>query len=172
MDLGTISKEKLALDLHAALIESGKTLALAESCTGGAVSASLTAIADASKFFLGSVVAYSNAWKESFLGVSAGTLKTYGAVSLEVVTEMVEGLFERTNADFAAAVSGIIGPSGGSIDKPVGTVFVAVGKRGEMIDAGLIRVAGTRIYAIDFINKTILAALLRRLNTNKKTFSS
>jgi PncC family amidohydrolase len=165
MNRAKISQQKLAEELHAAFIASGKTLGLAESCTGGAVAASITAIAGASKFFAGSLVAYSNEWKGSFLGVSQETIRTHGAASLAVVMEMVEGLFERTNVDFAVAVSGNIGNSSGQ-------VFVAIGVRGE-IDAGMLHdVPSDRKDAIDFVVTTILAALLKRLVHNKKTFTS
>jgi nicotinamide-nucleotide amidase len=161
-----MNTDKLAEELHAAFIASGKTLGLAESCTGGALAASITAIAGASKFFAGSLVVYANGWKESFLGVSQETIRTHEAASLAVVTEMVEGLFERTNVDFAAAISGNIGNS-------LGSVFVAIGQRGELIDAGRIRdVPLDRKEAIDYLVKTILAALLKRLVHNKKTFTS
>ncbi len=172
MNDAIISQEQLAKQLHAAFIESGKTLALAESCTGGSIAAVLTAIPGASKFFLGSIVAYSNEWKESFLGVPSQMLQIKGAVSLEVATEMVNGLFVRTNADFCVAVSGILGPSGGSSTRPVGTVFIAIGKRGDSIDSGLIHAPQDRKDAIDFLTKTILAALLSRLVHNKKIFTS
>ncbi len=166
MNLAKLSQTQLAEALHAAFIASGKTLGLAESCTGGALAASITAIAGASKFFAGSLVVYANVWKESFLGVSQETIRAHEAVSLAVVTEMVEGLFERTNVDFAAAVSGNIGNSSG-------LVFVAIGQRGELIDAGMLRdVPPDRKEAIDFVVKTILAALLKRLVHNKKTFTS
>jgi PncC family amidohydrolase len=172
MNDAKISQEHLVKQLQEAFLESGKTLALAESCTGGAIAAALTAIPGASKFFLGSVVAYSNEWKESFLGCSSQTLQTKGAVSLEVVAEMVDGLFARTDADFCVAVSGVLGPSGGSAARPVGTVFVAIGKRGDNLDAGLIHAPQDRKCAIDFLVITILAALLSRLVHNKKTFTS
>jgi len=166
MNLAKISQQKLAEELHAAFITSGKTLGLAESCTGGALAATITAIEGASKFFAGSLVVYSNEWKESFVGVSQETIRAHEAASLAVVKEMVDGLFERTHVDFAAAVSGNIGNGSG-------LVFVAIGLRGELIDAGMLRnVPPDRKEAIDFVVTTILAALLKRLVHNKKTFSS
>ncbi len=145
--------------LHASLLKSGKKLALAESCTGGAMAAALTAIPGASQFFLGSVVAYSNVWKEQFLGVSPKTLSSKGAVSREAVEEMVRGLFLRTECDFAAAVSGIAGPTGGEIGKPVGTVFIAVAKRGEPIDVQLIHGPKDRKEVIDMAVQTTFKKL-------------
>lgn len=147
----------LAKKLHAAFLESGKTLALAESCTGGAIAASLTAIPNASQFFLGSIVAYSNGWKESFLGVPQTVLKKEGAVSEAVVKAMVTGLFEQTTADYAAAVSGSLGPLGD------GTVWIAVGKRGETPKTERIHGPQDRHLGIDFAVKKVLASLLIQL---------
>lgn len=157
--------------LHREFIARKKTLALAESCSGGALAAKLTAIPDASKFLLGSIVAYSNAWKERFLQVSRTTLKQKGAVSRETVIEMVQGLFNETDADFAAAVSGIAGPGGGSKEKPVGTIYIAIGHRGQKIDAGVIHAPPDRLSAIELSVHLTLGALWRRLVHNTATFS-
>jgi len=161
MDLETISREELASRLHAAFLRSGKTLALAESCTGGAIAASLTAIPNASQFFLGSIVAYSNGWKESFLGVSQTVLKKEGAVSREAVKQMVTGLFQQTTADYVAAVSGSLGPIGD------GNVWICVGKRGEKMDAELIHAPLDRRLGIDFAVNAVLASLLIRLTPER-----
>lgn len=148
-----------------------KTLALAESCTGGAIASTLIAIPDASQYLLGSIVAYSNTWKERFLQVSRTTLKQKGAVSAETVTEMVQGLFAETNADFAAAVSGVAGPGGGTKQTPVGTVYIAIGQRGQKIDAGIVHAPTDRPSAIDLAVHLTLGALWRRLVHNTATFS-
>ncbi len=103
------------------------TLSTAESCTGGYISHLLTSEPGASSFFLGSVVSYSNSVKENVLGVSQQTLNTAGAVSEETVQQMVKGVLALLKSDVAIAVSGIMGPDGGSVDKPVGLVWVAVG---------------------------------------------
>ena len=112
--------------VHKTLIEKGLTLATAESCTGGNIARLLTAQAGASAYFKGGVVAYSNEVKECALGVRHSTLETHGAVSEETVREMVEGVRERLGADYAIATTGIAGPTGGTPEKPVGTVWVAV----------------------------------------------
>ncbi len=157
--------------VHREFIHRKKSLALAESCTGGSIASQLTAIPDASKYLLGSIVAYSNAWKERFLQVSRTTLKEKGAVSKEIVIEMVQGLFHETDADFAAAVSGIAGPSGGSQEKPVGTIYIAVGERGQKIDAGIVHAPKERHAAISFSVHLTLGALWRKLVHNTATFS-
>lgn len=104
----------------------GLTLATAESCTGGAVASKLTALAGASDYFLGGVVSYSNAVKESALGVKHETLMAHGAVSEETAREMACGVREHLGADFGVATTGIAGPGGGTPEKPVGTVWIAV----------------------------------------------
>ncbi len=103
-----------------------QTLAVAESCTGGAIASRITSLAGASKYFRGGVVAYSNEVKISVLGVSPATLEAHGAVSEETVVEMAEGVRSRLHADYGIATSGIAGPAGGSAEKPVGTVWLAV----------------------------------------------
>ncbi|MES0335755.1 MAG: CinA family protein [Candidatus Magnetobacterium sp. LHC-1] len=90
------------------------------------VAASITSVAGCSDVFLGGVVSYSNDLKELLLGVSHQTLVTHGAVSPETVLEMVVGLHERTHADVAVSISGIAGPSGGTAEKPVGLVYIAI----------------------------------------------
>src|SRR5882757_8306114 len=103
-----------------------KTLALAESCTGGGIANRITNVPGASEIFLGGVVSYSNVAKETLLGVSAGSLAAHGAVSETVAREMAMGAREKFGADFAIAVTGIAGPGGGTVEKPVGTVFIAL----------------------------------------------
>lgn len=103
-----------------------KTLAAAESCTGGAIASKITSLAGASKYFRGGVVAYSNEVKECTLGVQHATLEQRGAVSEATVVEMAQGVRQQLGADYGVATSGIAGPSGGTADKPVGTVWMAV----------------------------------------------
>lgn len=108
------------------LKEHGKSLALAESCTGGYIANRITNVPGASEVFLGGLVTYSNACKSQFLGVKTETLREHGAVSEPVAREMAEGARLQTGADFAIAVTGIAGPGGGTVEKPVGTVFIAL----------------------------------------------
>ncbi len=103
-----------------------KTLSVAESCTGGNIGRLITSVPGSSGYFNGGVIAYSNDIKKNILGVREETLKKYGAVSNPVVQEMVEGIRNKFNTDFAIAVSGIAGPSGGTNEKPVGTTCIAV----------------------------------------------
>lgn len=112
--------------VHSLLTTNGHTLATAESCTGGSIASRLTALSGASKYFKGGIVAYSNEVKECALGVQHSTLENHGAVSEETVRQMAEGARKRLNADYAIATSGIAGPTGGTPDKPVGTVWIAV----------------------------------------------
>ncbi|UBM62390.1 competence/damage-inducible protein A [Candidatus Sulfidibacterium hydrothermale] len=104
----------------------GKTVSTAESCTGGYIAHLITSIAGSSDYFEGSVVSYSNRIKTEVLGVKPQTLEKYGAVSREVVLEMAEGVRRKLKTDYSIAVSGIAGPTGGTPEKPVGTVWIAV----------------------------------------------
>lgn len=109
------------------LLEKGFTAGTAESCTGGKIASQITAVAGSSRYFKGSVVSYANETKMNLLGVQAATLENYGAVSEQTVREMAEGALKALNVDCVMAVSGIMGPDGGSTEKPVGTVWIAVG---------------------------------------------
>lgn len=104
----------------------GKTLSTAESCSGGFISHLITKIPGSSEYFLGSIVSYDNSIKESILGVNIDTLDNYGAVSEETVWQMAQAVRTKMHSDYSVAVSGIMGPSGGTEDKPVGTVWIAV----------------------------------------------
>ncbi len=103
-----------------------KTITIAESCTGGLLAAKITSVSGASNVLKGSMVTYSNDIKEKWLGVKKETLKEYGAVSKECVSEMLDGIQKAAQASIAVAISGIAGPTGGSEEKPVGTVFIGV----------------------------------------------
>nr|WP_319267894.1 competence/damage-inducible protein A [uncultured Draconibacterium sp.] len=108
------------------LVKQNKKLAVAESCTGGYVSHLITSVSGSSEYYNGSVTSYSNGMKEQLLGVSRENLEKYGAVSEQVAREMVEGVKRVMNADYAVATTGIAGPTGGTEEKPVGTVWIAV----------------------------------------------
>lgn len=115
------------------LLERNATLAIAESCTGGFIAHLITSIPGSSKYFLGSVVAYSNLIKEGFLGVDAAIINDYGAVSKEVVEKMASGILKKFNSDYAIATSGIAGPDGGTYEKPVGTTWIAVASAEKVV---------------------------------------
>ncbi len=108
------------------LVANGKTLSAAESCTGGTISALLTGVPGSSEYYLGSVTSYANSVKTGVLGVDPEIIAKYGAVSSECVAQMAEGVRKLTGSDFAVATSGIAGPGGGSDEKPVGLVWIAV----------------------------------------------
>jgi nicotinamide-nucleotide amidase len=120
----------LAASLGRLLKERGKTLSLAESCTGGLASALLTDVPGSSAYFLGAVVPYADAAKEKILGVLPETIRRHGAVSEQAAREMARGARDRFDSDLAASITGIAGPDGGSEEKPVGTVFFALAERG------------------------------------------
>ncbi len=166
-----VGEDPVALSLHRELISRKKQLALAESCTGGAMAAALTAIPDASLYFLGSLVVYSNRWKETFLEVSRTTLTKSGAVSKQAIEEMIQGLFRETDADFAIAISGIFGPSGGNKEKPVGTTYIGIGERGQKTDIGKLNAPLDRKSAIEWGVQTAFGALWRRLVHGVVSFS-
>ena len=115
------------------LLKTGKTLSIAESCTGGYISQLITSIPGSSAYFKGSIVAYSNEIKENILNVSKSNIDIYGAVSKQVVEEMVTGIRRIYNTDYSIATSGISGPAGGSIEKPVGTTWIAIADKNGVI---------------------------------------
>lgn len=138
-------------DLHAlaqtiaeALTQRRQMLVAAESCTGGWIAKALTDLPGSSAWFECAVVAYSYEAKEALLGVNANTLERYGAVSQEAAIEMVSGALARFGATIAVAVTGIAGPSGGTPDKPVGTVWIAWKRRGRYAHAELFQFDGDR----------------------------
>lgn len=142
----------------------GKTMGTAESCTGGHIASLITSVAGSSAYYKGSVVSYANEIKETMLGVQGRTLADYGAVSEQTVVEMVKGAIETLNVDFALATSGIMGPSGGSEDKPVGTVWIAAGNgfKTETLKLNLRfdrerNIALASFNALNFLRKFILA---------------
>lgn len=111
------------------LLKNKKTVATAESCTGGYIAHLITSIPGSSGWYKGTIVSYANEIKENVLGVNDQTLRSVGAVSEDTVKQMVKGVLDRLNTDYAVATSGIMGPDGGTAEKPVGTVWVAAGSR-------------------------------------------
>jgi nicotinamide-nucleotide amidase len=154
------------------MVENKKTISFAESCTGGLLSHKITSMSGASQFFLGSIVTYSNQMKMDLLGVSQKTLDCYGAVSAEVVQEMLQGLFAKTQSDFGIAVSGIAGPLGGSQDKPVGTIFVAIGQKGKKADVTMMHIKGNRQTILLSTTSRVLAGLYRKVKFGISAFEN
>lgn len=148
--------------LHDILLKRGKTLAVAESCTGGMIASKFTAMAGASAYFRGGVVAYANEAKRDILGVRMEDIECFGAVSEVVALEMAEGVRRITGADYAIATTGIAGPAGGSKHKPVGTVWMAIatpeGSRAIMRNSGTDRgqiISRASAYAIEMLYEEI-----------------
>ena len=123
------NNETMAEVIGRTLKSKGKTLAVAESCTGGYISHLITSVPGCSAFFKGSVTAYSNVIKENILEVKNSTLVQFGAVSEEVAKEMAIGAMQVLNSDFALSTTGIAGPDGGTAEKPVGTVWIAIASK-------------------------------------------
>lgn len=146
------------------LIAHRLTLATAESCTGGWIAKILTDLAGSSEWFAGGVVSYSNDVKQRLLGVRAQTLIAHGAVSAECAHEMVTGVLERLDTDLAVAVTGIAGPTGGTADKPVGTVWIAWQRRDRAARVELFRFDGDRAAVRRQTVATALAELLPLLD--------
>ena len=134
----------LAEQLGECMKAKGMKLASAESCTGGWLAKIITDLPGSSAWFTGSVVSYSNAAKQSLLGVNESTLNEFGAVSGETVLEMTDGLFSHTDADVAVSISGIAGPDGGTDAKPVGLVWLSWGKRDKSVFANPFNFDGDR----------------------------
>ena len=145
----------------------GVTVATAESCTGGNIAHMITLVPGASAYFLGGVVAYSNEVKKNILGVQANDLETYGAVSEPVARQMAEGVRKITGADYAVSTTGVAGPDGGSQEKPVGTIWMAVaGPCGTVAERVLI--SHTRERNIGRGAVHAIQLLLTQIETNTK----
>jgi len=138
------SIEELVARVAAALTARGATLATAESCTGGLVAAACTSRAGSSAWLERGVVTYSNAAKIELLDVEPALIARHGAVSAEVARAMADGMLARSPARFAVAVTGIAGPDGGTLAKPVGTVWIATAARDEEAEATLLSASGDR----------------------------
>jgi nicotinamide-nucleotide amidase len=121
-----IFNENNMIEFQNLLRTHNKSITTAESCTGGLVASMITEISGSSDIFNGSIVTYSNKIKNQELGVKLDTLEKYGAVSIQVVSEMLDGVLKKFDADFAIAISGIAGPNGGVKNKPVGTVVIGI----------------------------------------------
>ena len=156
------SEVKLEAALGALLRERGLTLGTAESCTGGYLAHKLTSVAGSSAYFLGSIIAYHNDVKISQLGVRPDTLAQHGAVSEATVREMAEGARQRLGVDVALATSGIAGPGGGSDEKPVGTMCIAVADAQGTVTRKFTMDRGRQVN-IEYAAQAVLNLLRQRL---------
>lgn len=160
--------EQLSVQVGQALLERQLMLACAESCTGGWVSEVVTATSGSSQWFECGFITYSNAAKQEQLGVTADTLRQHGAVSEETVREMAAGALRRSRAQAALAISGVAGPTGGSPDKPVGTVCFAWALRGEEAFSQTLHFSGDRETVRRLSVLHALRGLLRLLDVSKR----
>lgn len=157
------NEEKLEECIGKLLTEKKVTISTAESCTGGYIGYHIVKIPGCSAYYEGSIASYSYEIKTRLLGVKQSTLDTYGAVSQECVTEMLTGLLNVMNTDYGIAVSGIAGPGGATPDKPVGTVWMAVGskdnmvvKKYELYKDRLVNIKVTSVLALNMLRRIIL----------------
>lgn len=161
------NEETLETAVGKLLKNEGKTLALAESCSGGYISHLITAVPGSSQYFQGTVVPYHNALKEQLLGVSSATLTQHGAVSEATVREMALGVKKLFGVDFGLASSGIAGPDGGSPDKPVGTVWIACAGP-NFVEAKLLQLTQDRLINIQLTGVAVLNLLRICISTHNK----
>ena len=160
------SLQKLAEAVVGDLASASKAVATAESCTGGWIAKSITDIAGSSAVFGYGVVSYSNGAKESILGVKNETIETHGAVSEAVVEEMANGVLHLSGSDIAVAVSGVAGPTGGTEEKPVGTVWFAWAVRdgsAALIDTSCEHFSGDRELVRELTVAHALQGVLERI---------
>ena len=140
------------------------TLGTAESCTGGLIASKITSVPGSSEYFLGSVISYANEVKQSLLGVSDSDLKTYGAVSRQVVEQMAKGAMTALGCDYAVSTSGVAGPGGGTPEKPVGTIWIALANKEKIISKEYrFAIASTRENNIQRATNFALLMLLEEL---------
>jgi len=153
------------------LLEKSSSLSIAESCTGGKISHKITSVPGCSKYFMGSVVAYSNDLKINLLGVNPDTIQNFGAVSEETVIEMAKGAKASFKTDYVIASSGIAGPEGGSDTKPVGTIWIAIAHPGGVF-AKKLKLGNNRDRNIEMTSNialnTLRLLLLNQLNEDLK----
>ncbi len=157
-DLNTLEESVQTL-----AVRQNKKIATAESCTGGAIAKRITSVPGASAYYEGSLICYSNELKTSMLNVNPKTLEKHGAVSEDTVIEMCHSCVDKLKVDLAVAVSGIAGPGGGSIEKPVGTVWLACGNKSHMVTKKLslakdrkLNIEYTTTYALNMLRKFLM----------------
>lgn len=154
--------EHIIEKLRASLLANNLTMGTAESCTGGKIAHIITSVEGSSAYFMGGVIAYDNAVKRNVLNVSQESLDRYGAVSQQVVEQMAQGAITVLGCDCAVATSGIAGPSGGTLQKPVGTVWIACAYKNDVISE-LFCFNGDRASIIQQAADTALLLLQKKL---------
>ena len=152
---------KILIQLHEKLHKNGKTVAIAESCTGGQLCSLLTSLPGSSDYFLLGVVTYSNKSKEIILNIPAKIIAKHGAVSQQVALLMAQNIRKKTHADFGLSITGIAGPAGTSTTKPAGTVFIALASKNKTL-CRLFLLSGKR----ESVRKKSTQAALRLLYTH------
>ncbi|HJV05858.1 MAG TPA: nicotinamide-nucleotide amidohydrolase family protein [Chromobacteriaceae bacterium] len=157
---------QLAACVGASLLARGESVCTAESCTGGLIASALTEVSGSSAWFGYGVVTYSNDAKQRLLGAQSAALQEHGAVSEAVVRQMVAGACRLSGADWAVAVSGVAGPSGGTPEKPVGTVWFALQGPDGRAEAFVRHFSGDRYQVRQQTVTTALQALLDRLTSD------
>lgn len=156
-----IFNKKDMIELQDILRNNKKTITTAESCTGGLVASMITKVSGSSDIFNGSIVSYSNKIKNQELNVNNETLEKFGAVSTEVVNEMLDGAIKKFEADFAIAISGIAGPTGATKNKPVGTVVIGISNANNVKIIDTFYFKGTREEVQIQAAKTALKKILK-----------
>lgn len=156
-----IFNKKDMIELQDILRNNKKTITTAESCTGGLVASMITKVSGSSDIFNGSIVSYSNKIKNQELNVKNETLEKFGAVSTEVVNEMLDGAIKKFEADFAIAISGIAGPTGATKNKPVGTVVIGISDANNAKTIDTFYFKGTREEVQIQAAKTALKKILK-----------
>jgi nicotinamide-nucleotide amidase len=163
-DISSLEDEQVNETIGNLLWEIGKTLSVAESCTGGYIAHLITLVPGSSDYFKGAVIAYANEIKESQLGINHQSIIEHGAVSKKVVKEMAEGVRKLMGTDYAIATSGIAGPGGGTTEKPVGTTWIAIASKNETVANHFLmgehrerNIRKTALTALNMLRKTILA---------------
>lgn len=163
--LYSVNKQESLVQVIAGMLKArGETLAVAESCTGGLLASKITAYAGSSDYFQGGIISYTNSAKQKLLGVKKETVENHGAVSRETVMEMAQGACQVLGSTWALAISGVAGPSGGTAEKPVGTVWFALSKNGGETYPFKAQLAGDRntvqlrsyVYALDQLRRVLL----------------
>lgn len=144
-------------------VEKGLTLSTAESCTGGLISHQITTVPGSSDYFKGGIVSYSNELKIQILGVSAETIENHGAVSEECVKEMAKGALKVCNTHLSVAISGVAGPGGGTPEKPVGTIWLAIANS-ELCETYLLKSGKNRIKNMEYATNMALYRILDFIN--------